>query len=591
MSGTLVVLSAVVALLLTRTAWRNTVELLDIQAELAITLIEQEIRDYVTPALEISRFIHDQVATGQVNPKDTDALRNLFTGALAAAPQISGVALWDENRTKMEIRRAAHGLVVVNNQQDPDTPELRAFLDAVRAHGKPLWGPPSEGDAEANYIYTATPLYYRQHYWGVMVAGLTVNDLSYILARISEQSGMTAFILYDGDVLAHPALVDAPSVRGSDNLARLLRISELGDPIISQYYDSEITRPRSGNFELRYIPDPSGAEYLVLSRLNYEFGGDAAWRIGIYAPVTTWDKQVRRLINVAIGGGLVLLFAILVALLLARKIAAPVRALTTSAEQISELKLNHHQALPRSGIKELDQQADSFEGMVEGLRWFEKYVPQKLVRQLMRGAASVTRSREAELSVLFTDIIGFTALSETMRPAQVGKLLNQHFELIARCIEREGGTLDKYNGDAVMAFWGAPEAQPDHATRACRAALAIADGLAKASHAPALRIKMAIHSGPLLVGNIGAASRMNYTVIGDTVNTCSRIESLCGQFDDGAPAIILVSQATAKRVGNHPNLRFTQVGGHRVKGRSDTVHVCKLTPQPDAAPPKTPTDR
>ena len=578
----LVLLSAGLVLALSsQTAWRSTIELLTAQAELAVTLIEQEIRNHVNPGLEISRYIHEQVATGQLHPENPEELVAAFKGALAAAPQIAGVVLWDHNLTKMEIRRTESGVVSVHREPETVTPDLLAMINGARAKGVPSWAPPNEGDDQANYVYTLTPLNYRGRYWGVMATGVTISNLSSILKRIGDQRGMTPFILYGDDVLAHPALDDQLLNLGDDNAPRLLKIPELGDPIVAQFYQSEPFIPPQANFEIRTINNAADEEYLVLSRATDEFG-DIPWQIGIYGPAESWGKQIERLIGSIIAGIVVLALAIVCALWIARKISRPIRGLAACAEKIGMLELTEVADITHSGIKELDDQANAFNRMVDGLRWFETYVPKQLVRKLIheRGdGQTAVESREAELSVMFTDIIGFTVLSETMPPGEVGDLLNEHFEIIARCIEAEGGTLDKYIGDAVMAFWGAPEEQPDHAQRACRAALAIADALnaAAGEHAPTVRIKMAIHSGPLLVGNIGSSSRMNYTVIGDTVNTCSRIESLCGKFDDGAPAIILASSDTAELARSDSTLQFEEVGGHEVKGRSGEVHVCRLS--------------
>ena len=128
---------------------------------------------------------------------------------------------------------------------------------------------------------------------------------------------------------------------------------------------------------------------------------------------------------------------------------------------------------------------------------------------------------------------------------------------------------------------GAPERQPDHAARACRAALKIADAVAaqagEASGHPPIRLKIALHTGRLLVGNIGAKSRMNYTVIGDTVNTCSRIEGLARDFDDGKGSVILVSGDAAGQASEDASLSFEDVGAFTVKGRQEQVRVCRLT--------------
>ncbi len=579
----LVLLSVGLALTLSSlTAWRNTFELLNSQAAWAMSSIEAEIRAHVQPAMEISRYLRAQVDAGEIHPDNSDELIAAFRGALAAAPQIAGVVLWGKDNSQLGVMRGAGDAATVFREAPTTPPPVQARLVALSRHfRRPVWGPPDEGSATANYIYTIAPLDYRGEEWGVLATGVTISNLSSIIKRIGAQLGMTAFILYNVKVLGHPVFETLqPTIR--DGKARLPTIDQLGDPIVSQFYASEVLNQNSGNdFELREITHPDdGQDYVVLSRSNNEFGGQP-WQIGVYGPAATFGKQIDRLVGSAMAGLGVLALALLCALWIARRISRPIRNLADSAEHIGRLELDRVGDIPHAGIQELDDQAGAFNRMVYGLRWFETYVPKRLVRQLIheRGGDASIASKEVELTVMFTDIIGFTATSQAMPPAEVGAMLNAHFEIIASCIEAEGGTLDKFIGDAVMAFWGAPEEQTDHAARACRAALALAaalqEPLGAERHSP-LRIKVAIHSGPLLVGNIGATSRMNYTVIGDTVNTCSRIESLCAKFDDGAASVILVSAATATLASDDSTLKFEEVGGHQVKGRSAEVRLSRL---------------
>lgn len=579
----LVLLSAGLVLALSSiTAWRGTSELLYAQAQLAMTWIEEEIGNYINPAFEIAQFMHAQVGAGLVDPGAPGELATAFKGALAAAPQIASVVLWDRNLTRMEVRRGADGLVTVSDRQDAITPSLREMANGIRAAGGPSWGPPTEGDAESNYINARAPLQRRGRFWGVMATGVTINNLSAIVKRVGDSLDMTAFVLYGDQLIAHPKLQGLPAVQGDDGFARLRSAAEVGDPVVAQFHAADKLREwewRDDGLEGRLIRNPvDGLDYFVLSRAHHEFGPEP-WHIGIYGPIDTLDEYFDRLVGALIAGVGVLVIAIVCALLLARKISRPIRALAAAAERIGMLELERAGGIKRTGIRELDEQAGAFNRMLDGLRWFETYVPKRLVRQLIQ-SRDVVASKEVELSVMFTDIIGFTALSESMQPGEVGDLVNAHFEIVAECIEAGGGTLDKYIGDAVMAFWGAPESQSDHAKRACRAALAIADAMAAADIAAPggapVRIKIAIHSGPLLVGNIGASARMNYTVIGDTVNACSRIESLCGQFDDGAPAVILASADTVRQAAADPALRFEDIGAFEVKGRSGKVHVSRL---------------
>jgi len=183
--------------------------------------------------------------------------------------------------------------------------------------------------------------------------------------------------------------------------------------------------------------------------------------------------------------------------------------------------------------------------------------------------------------VMFTDIVGFTAASQKLSPRDTAAFLNRHFELLAAEIEATGGTLDKYMGDAVMAFWGAPDDQPDHAARACRAALAIAETLRDDNRRrvdrglPIVRLRIGLHSGSAIVGNIGAPGRVNYTLIGDTVNLANRLEAYGKEAaDEGGATVILVSEATRQQLG--PGWRFEDLGRHQMRGRSGDIGVFRL---------------
>jgi class 3 adenylate cyclase len=232
-------------------------------------------------------------------------------------------------------------------------------------------------------------------------------------------------------------------------------------------------------------------------------------------------------------------------------------------------------------MRELDEAAGAFNLMLGGLHWFESYVPRKLVRRLMSETERTLLSEEREVTLMFSDIVGFTTMVENLPPAETADFLNGHFALITSCVEAEGGTVDKYIGDAVMAFWGAPEHQADHAARACRAAQAVATALAhdnadrRRAGQPPVRIRIGLHTGPVVVGNIGAPDRVNYTVVGDTVNTCQRIEALGKSV---APAdgdvTILMSEATRRELD--PSFVTQSVGRHALKGRSAEIEVFRL---------------
>jgi adenylate cyclase len=233
-------------------------------------------------------------------------------------------------------------------------------------------------------------------------------------------------------------------------------------------------------------------------------------------------------------------------------------------------------------------------GMLSALRAFAVYVPRSLVRRLVRlGFQEATRLHERQGTILFTDIIGFTALSETMSAEEVARLLNEHFSLMVRCVEEQQGTVDKFMGDGVMAVWVGEDAEAGAAC-AARTAVAMAKCVkaeaakARAAGRTPLRIRIGLHFGPVIVGNLGAADRVNYTIIGDTVNVASRLEALGKVVAPDDDVVILASAETIDAMTHlDPTIRWTDVGTTVLRGRAGAVDVRRILPEGDDAPPAT----
>jgi class 3 adenylate cyclase len=266
-----------------------------------------------------------------------------------------------------------------------------------------------------------------------------------------------------------------------------------------------------------------------------------------------------------------------------RKIARPIKAASAGAARIAELEISEVKELPRSPFTELDSQAQSFNAMLGALRWFQTYVPRSLVRRLIGRGDREIASEERSLTILFTDLVGFTSTSETMTARETADLLNQHFALLAKCVEREEGTIDKFIGDALMAFWGAPDRQPNQVDRAVRAVCAMAQTvqednvLRRGQGLVPIRMRMGLHSGPAVVGNIGAPERMNYTVVGDTVNTAQRMEGLGKEVAPDAEIVVLASEAIVAAMTL--DVKHEPVGAFTVKGKTEPVQVYRVFPE------------
>lgn len=202
-----------------------------------------------------------------------------------------------------------------------------------------------------------------------------------------------------------------------------------------------------------------------------------------------------------------------------------------------------------------------------------RYFSPQVAADIEGEVSSLDVGRKCEITVLFTDIRDFTATSEHMDANDVLKMLREYHESMVDCIFANGGTLDKFIGDGIMAYFGAPIPQADHAERAVRCALAMRTALAQLNERrvrrgdPPMKVGMGIHSGLAVIGNIGSPQRQEYTAIGDTVNVASRIEGLtklCGED-------ILISEETRKQVGNR--MTFDDGVNFNIKGKTEPIRV------------------
>jgi adenylate cyclase len=217
---------------------------------------------------------------------------------------------------------------------------------------------------------------------------------------------------------------------------------------------------------------------------------------------------------------------------------------------------------------------------------FGHYVPPEVVNAIARDPEAFSLEGEArELTVVFSDIKDFSTLSEHLDPRQLARMLNTYFTEMTDILHRHGATIDKYIGDAIMAFWGAPLAQPDHAPRGVAAALdmqrAMNDLRPRFQERgwPALEVGVGINTGIVNVGNMGSKYRVAYTVVGDAVNLSSRVEHLSRTYH----AKVLVTESTMRQV---PDIVFKEVDHVRVKGKGRATRIyepictrAELTPE------------
>jgi adenylate cyclase len=212
---------------------------------------------------------------------------------------------------------------------------------------------------------------------------------------------------------------------------------------------------------------------------------------------------------------------------------------------------------------------------------FAKYVSPQVVDEISKNIddLKLDSGDRRNISILFSDIRDFTSMSERLAPEEVVRRLNIYFKAMVEVVFQYDGTLDKYVGDAIMAFFGAPKDDPDHAGKACRCALDMSRQLEVVNRRlgsegiPPMKIGIGINTGDVVVGNIGSERRMDYTVIGDSVNLASRLEGMNKEFG----TTIIISEFTRAKA---PGFTVKDLGSVRVKGKEDAVGIYELIGEP-----------
>jgi adenylate cyclase len=575
--GGLVFLTLTGLLVLTlSTAFRNTEELLEDKSRLLLRSLTTATSLYLDAAQAQVDYIAGQIEQGVLDPDDHRRLYDILAASLAATQQVHGLLYIDARGWMMIASRERDGTIsrkLEGWKADRQVAEAMAAA-ATRDSKEAFWGPPVYAEDVGTVLNLRRPVR-TDAFLGMVVAGLRVADLSEFVGRLESESGQNAFILYDRErVLAHPALVH--DFKGLGPNRPLPKVTEIGDPILFGIW--------SEGWQERRLEIGVGHHYVASDGNDYVFlyaplerYADMHWLVGSYFREEVIGGQVIRVFQTAVIGVAGIAVTMVAAFFLGRMLRTPITRLAEAATMIQDLTLDRFTTLPRSRLRELDDAMRAFNAMVGGLKGFALYVPRDLIRRLLaRGDPVAIASETRDVTVMFTDIVGFTSRTERLSAQDTATFLNRHFALVSRCIEAEGGTIDKYIGDASMALWNAAEPQPDHATRAVRAARAIQVALDTDNAGQGLPVRLCIglHSGPVVVGNIGSATRMNYTVVGDTVNAANRLESLGRELLPDATVAVLLSAATVAALPGE--FAVASLGYHALRGRDAPTEVFTL---------------
>jgi class 3 adenylate cyclase len=336
----------------------------------------------------------------------------------------------------------------------------------------------------------------------------------------------------------------------------------------------EVLASISYTYHLRFT---SGREEYLASFHPFPGHYGKPWVVGTIVPVDDFIGRLKSTITQVVLISLALLLvSIAVIVLVARRILRPLALISTDMHRIQELDIDES-VKHRSFFYEINMIGTALASMKHGLKAFSKFVPVTLVKQLIAsGTGAELGGEKRRLTIMFTDIEGFTTISESMPTEALLQHVSEYLDNLTTIILGESGTVDKYIGDCIMGFWGAPTPVADHEYRACRAALLCSRKLAtlnarwEREGKPALRTRFGINSGEVSVGNMGSSERMNYTVLGDPVNLSSRLESINKYYGTR----VIVGEDTYEVVKGRFSMRPVDVVA--VKGKTRGVRIYEL---------------
>ena len=539
------------------------------------------------PVTEHLELIAALAGAGRLDVNSPVDMREALAVMMTKVPAVSsaGFATFD-----LKLQRAIRhpdGLVTRDTVSLVDFPRgLQRFLEVQTSHNT-FWGTLFWSEQQQQPVLNVrTPIRRTDDaFIGGLLANVAVGDLSYLIGEGSQGGSGRSFILVGRDkVLAHRRLVD-PRGLGLSESHPLPTIKEVDDPVLARICDTPVRSPQIDRAlgSLGHVVEAEGRRWIFVYRELRRYGPEP-WLVGQYFPIEEATAELDRLTNGAIVGAVTLAVAALLALLIGLSMARSIRTITSAAESIERLEFDRPFHRP-SRLREIDDAGHSLDKARGVLKWFGAYVPHRLVFRLMELGEDAVRSRKRDVTVMFSDIVEFTPHAENLPEQETADLLNHHFALLGACIEHEHGVIDKYIGDAVMAVWGGLSRTEDHADCAVRAALAIVrtmredNAARRAAGQPPIRVRIGLHSGPAVVGNIGAPGRVNFTVVGDTVNIAQRFEQLGKEFlAAGEEIVVLASGGTLAAIKDRAALGLADAKPvlRQVKGHDQPVEVYRL---------------
>jgi class 3 adenylate cyclase/ABC-type nitrate/sulfonate/bicarbonate transport system substrate-binding protein len=412
---------------------------------------------------------------------------------------------------------------------DIDIRTLPGYQSAKTTHTLAVTEPSINPDTGFPIISLRIPIFRGVEFLGCASANITVDVLSRFLDRNRASARSTTFVAdrNNGKIIAFPD--KQKGVRIENGKLKIATLADIDDPDVREAHRQRV---RTGNDRFVF-QSPTNGEDLIAAFASFPSGFGQPWQVVTLTPIDdfvgTLKATNRLMMVIIIGLTMVELFFIYFA---ASRLSRPVENVSRQLQAIESLNFDTPARSP-SNIQEIAKLESAASLLRTSLKSFSSFVPLDVVRQLIKSGIPLTLGVEPRfLTVFFSDLENFSSHSETLAPDDLLVQISTYLEEVSSAISVEGGTVDKFIGDGVMAFWNAPVQRPDHVLRACAAAVRAARRMERVNNAwqaegrPRIHLRVGLNCANVLVGNIGSSSRLSYTALGDGVNVAARLEGI-----------------------------------------------------------------
>ncbi len=433
----------------------------------------------------------------------------------------------------------------------------RIWFQLARDHDGLTWSPPYVFAGEGHGLSVSEAVRSADGtLLGVVTVDFLLKDVTDYLEALKQQyQGDTLVFSIRGNILASPKDLNSDPI-----------VEHIREKIEGQDAWQEIHR-KGGHFVTYFAVN--GEQYIAGVRSASVPGNLDC----VSAIIFSRSQAFGPLLDIIYRGILTALVALTLSLvagfLLADRIATPLKSLASAVARIGRFDLTQN-PMPRSTVREIRVLSDSIELMRTGLRSFSHYVPVDLVRDLVQGGGVAALGGERRnIAIMFCDLAGFTSYAENIAPEKAVEILTGYFEDFGGAIDGSDGVIDKFLGDGMMAIFNAPKRIETPAAAACRAAL---QGIsAMGSRDDRFTVRVGLHCGECLVGNVGTETRFTYTAIGDCVNLASRLEGLNKTY-----ATRIIASSTFREEAGDAEFLWRRLDRVAVAGRSAPLDIYEL---------------